>query len=310
MRFTIVFLSTLAFLIFIFLAQPLCAQQLPDDSFKPQNAIDYFEGKTRPQVFLDAAHHNFHRLGGRYKAFGRVLESAGFSVRSNTEDFSAQGLSKADILIVANALDAKNAKNWDLPNYPAFSRAEIEAVFNWVRAGGSLMLIADHMPFPKAAAYLAEIFGFQFLNGYVEIVGQREQYFQREDRSLVDHPIVRGQSKAYQVDSVRGFMGQAFLVPPQARPLMSFTRPSIAYMPSLSWVINDSTPIIQVQGWHQAATMNFGKGRIAVFGEAGMFTAQVQKDGDEIWKMGLSAEGAEQNERFLINTMLWLAQEL
>lgn len=310
MRSTVVFLSTLTFLILLSLAQLLSAQQLPDDSFKPKNNTDYFAHKTRPQVFVDAAHHNFHRLDGRYKAFGEVLASAGFTVRSNTEGFSAQSLSKADILIIANALNARNAKNWNLPNHSAFSRAEIEAVFNWVKAGGSLMLIADHMPFPKAAADLAEIFGFQFLNGYVEIIGQREQYFEREDGSLLDHPIVIGPSEAYRLDVVRGFMGQAFLAPPQAQPLMSFSKPSIAYMPSKSWAINDSTPTIAVEGWQQAATMDFGKGRIAVFGEAGMFTAQVQKDGDELWKMGLGAKGAEQNEQFLINTLLWLARQL
>ncbi|MBB6523655.1 DUF4350 domain-containing protein [Pseudoteredinibacter isoporae] len=302
----------MAWLILLSVCLPgaLFAQQLVDDSFQPKNQRDYFPDKPGPLVLIDSAHHNFHQLDGRYRPFAKVLSSAGFRVQNHSTAFTEKGLAKTDILVIANALNPRNARNWNLPNFPAFTRAEIEVVFAWVKEGGSLMLIADHMPFPKAAGDLAELFGFQFLNAYVEVRGQREQYFDTKGGGLSDHPITRGVSSEKAVSRVRGFMGQAFLIPPQARPLMSFTQPSIAYMPSKSWVFDEDTPIIPVTGWHQAATLEFGKGRVAVFGEAGMFTAQVQKDGDELWKMGLDAKGAEQNEQFLINSLLWLAKKL
>jgi hypothetical protein len=50
--------------------------------------------------------------------------------------------------------------------FSAFSPTEIEVVKNWVKDGGSLLLIADHMPFAGAVADLAKAFGFIFFNGF------------------------------------------------------------------------------------------------------------------------------------------------
>ena len=43
----------------------------------------------------------------------------------------------------------------------------MKAVRDWVKGGGSLLLIADHMPFPGAAGTLASAFGVRFrASGY------------------------------------------------------------------------------------------------------------------------------------------------
>ena len=77
-------------------------------------------------------------------------------------------------------------------------------------------------------------------------------------------------------------------------------------MPAKSWDIHENTPAISVKGWYQGAVLDFHKGRVAVFGEAAMFTAQYVKD-NNAW-FGLKAEGAEQNEQFLLNIMHWLSK--
>lgn len=284
------------------------AQQTVDTTFKPNITRDYFSEGRRPTVLIDAAHNNFHTLNGRYQPFAQVLGAAGFDVQSNLKRFDAKMLADVDILVIANALHKDNLNNWDLPNYSAFTRAEIEAVYDWVRKGGALLLIADHMPFPKASETLAELFGFHFSNGYVEILGHKQQYFERREGSLAQHAITRGLPNEQPVDKVRGFMGQGFLIPPQAQALLSFVKESVSYMPHKSWQIDEQTPTISVTGWHQGATLEIAKGRVVVFGEAGMFTAQIS--GKEKWKMGLRAKGAEQNEKFLINSILWLARVL
>lgn len=53
----------------------------------------------------------------------------------------------------------------------------------------------------------------------------------------------------------------------------------------------------------QVAVKPFGKGRIAVFGEAAMFTAQRSGSG---W-FGLKSPGAEQAQQFLLNIMHWFS---
>jgi len=134
--------------------------------FIPQNKKKTFSEHGSPVVFIDEAHNNFHTIDDGYQPFVKVLESDGYTVKRNKDKFTLASLEKADILVVSNALHIKNKENWNIPNYPAFQPQEIEAVYQWVKHGGSLLLIADHMPFPKASEALAAAFGFKFNNGY------------------------------------------------------------------------------------------------------------------------------------------------
>lgn len=284
------------------------ANQVGVDNFVPKNNKRSFTEQASPTVLIDQAHYNFHTMEQRYKPFAKILRSDGYTVRKNTELFSAATLKEVDILVISNALNKKNVKQWSLPNYPAFNRDEVEAVYHWVKQGGSLFLIADHMPFPKAAAPLANIFGFQFNNGYVEDLKNKQQIFSLSKGNLVNHSILKGRDTAEQVNAIRTFTGQAFLSPPAAKPLLTFNSSATSLMPKRSWKFLDDTPEISVDGWHQGATLEFGKGRIVVFGEAAMFTAQKNRNND--WSMGVSAKGAEQNEQFLLNIMHWLSREI
>ena len=78
---------------------------------------------------------------------------------------------KGKILVIANALNERNVDNWSLPTLSAFSQEEIKIIEKWVYNGGRLFLIADHMPWPGAAADLATVFGFKFYNCFnVDVV--------------------------------------------------------------------------------------------------------------------------------------------
>jgi len=292
----------------VFISLSINAQQQGDMSFKPKNTIRTFSQEQSPLVLLDEAHHNFHTMDGRYRPFVNILKSDGYLVKKNKEPFTKERLAHADILIISNALNVKNVKNWSLPNYSAFSRDEIEVVYQWVKNGGSLFLIADHMPFPEAAEDLAAIFGFQFNNGYARDLNNKKQLFNKSSGTLVDHPILKGTGVKEEVKSVKAFTGQAFLSPSNAKPLLVFGDSATSRMPKKSWKFNDDTPEISVKNWHQGATLEFDKGRVIVFGEAAMFTAQVS--GKAKRKMGVIAKGAEQNEQFLLNIMLWLSREI
>jgi hypothetical protein len=52
--------------------------------------------------------------------------------------------------------------------------------------------------------------------------------------------------------------------------------------------------------------MKVGRGRIAVFGEAAMFSAQLA--GSENEPMGMNAPEAMQNHQLLLNVMHWLTR--
>ena len=106
-----------------------------------------------------------HR-SGRYKPFAELITSDGYQVIPNKEKFTRDVLNKGDILVIANALGAEGMGQPGAAN-PAFTDAECDAVRDWVKEGGSLLLITDHAPMGSAAQCLAKRFGVNMSKGHV-----------------------------------------------------------------------------------------------------------------------------------------------
>jgi hypothetical protein len=119
---------------------------------------------THPKVLFDEAHFNFHTAGGRYKPFADMVTNDGYRVTSNKEKFAAQSLNGFDVLVIANAGAAQQGSADR--SKPAFTDAECDAVREWVRGGGALLLIADHAPAGAAAAILASRFDVDMSKGF------------------------------------------------------------------------------------------------------------------------------------------------
>ncbi|UCD24655.1 MAG: DUF4350 domain-containing protein, partial [Gemmatimonadota bacterium] len=251
-----------------------------------------------------------HTADGRYLAFATLLRRDGYVVRASSTPFSGATLSQADVLVISNALNERNLEDWSLPTPSAFLGEEIDAVRRWVEAGGALMLIADHMPMPGAAEALAAAFGVKFLNGFAfesEVDTDGPIMFRRSDGSLRPHFITEGRDAAERVDSVASFTGQAFEVG-AGTPVMVFRSEAISFNPQVAWRFGDDTPTTRVGGWSQGAVLEYGQGRVALFGEAAMFTAQVAVDGSNRFQMGMNRPEAAQNQQFLLNVMHWLTR--
>jgi hypothetical protein len=281
-------------------------QQIPDMAFSPRVSAVAFEPGRGPHVAIDEAHFNFHTAGGRYAPFAQLLRRDGFVVGASAKPFSAAALSDVDILVIANALNERNVEEWALPTPSAFTADEITAVHDWVEQGGALLLIADHMPFGGAATDLAAAFGVAFTNGYASRpVPTRGLFvFNRVDGSLADHPIVRGRDSAESVTSVATFTGQAFGAR-GAQPVFVLAEDAYLLMPTSADEISEETPRSPAGGLLQGATLKVGDGRVAAFGEAAMFSAQLA--GPQRAPMGMNAPGAEQNAQFVLNVLHWLA---
>ncbi len=285
------------------------AQQVADTAFRPRLGEPAFPAGMGPRVVLDEAHFNFHTLSGRYQTFARVLRGDGFVVQPGTVPFSTASLDGVDVLVIANALDERNVSpsDWSLPTPPAFTTSEVTAVREWVEVGGSLLLIADHMPFPGAAAELAASFGFELMNGFaIQTEARSPIVFRTSDGSLADHAVVQGRGGMNRVDSVASFTGEAFRAPPEAISLLTFPEGVSSLNPALAWEFTEDTERVDVAGWSQGAIMEVGDGRVAVFGEAAMFSAQVS--GPTRIPMGMNAPIAAGNPQFLVNLMRWLAR--
>ena len=294
----------------------LSAQQVPDRAFRPTVENPAYAIGKGPVVCLDEAHHNFHTLDDRFWAFGELVRRDGYVVRAIRATFDRPSLAECRILVISNALPS--TAEWDTypyPTPPAFAPEEVEATHRWVRGGGNLLLIADHMPTAGAAANLAVAFGVTFTDGFaVEGFGTESErdaafakptIFRTADQTLRPHAIVRGRNAKESVVSVRTFTGQAFRAPAIAEPLLVLPATFIALMPQKAWQFGPDTRRVSVGGWLQGAVMRVESGRAAFFGEAAMFSAQVT--GADRSPMGMNAPGAEQNFQFVLNVMHWLS---
>jgi hypothetical protein len=283
------------------------AQQVPDSAFAPPVARPAFAEGAGPTVLVDEAHTNFHTTDGRYYAFSQLLRRDGYVVRGLREPFTRASLSGARVLVIANALHPGNATAWNLPTPSAFRPDEIAAVEAWVREGGSLLLIADHMPFPGAADSLAAAFGVEMGNGFaVDSAEQQSRFrFSRGNGLLAEHAITRGRGGEERVDSVDSFTGQAFRVTGNdAQPLLTLAAGTVLLLPEVAWEFSAQTPRRPAGGLLHGAVLRHGRGRVAVFGEAAMFSAQLA--GSDRRPMGMNDPTAPQNVQFLLNVMHWL----
>ena len=305
-------LKTQILLLMLFASVPAgVAQQVPDSGFSPPIARPAYATGKGPVVAIDEAHHNFHTAVGRYLAFARLLERDGYVVKRGQSKFIRPWLDSVNILVVSNAL-SDSAAEWHLPTAPAFTAAEVSAVREWVAAGGALLLIADHMPMAGAADSLARAFGVHFIDGFAidmttgGIFNHARTASDSALGSLASHAITNGRNGSERVEQVRVFTGQGFRVTARAAPLLTITGLSILmYLPDTAWQVTRRTPRFSAQGLLQGAVLRHGRGRVAVFGEAAMFSAQLA--GQERRPMGMNDPLARQNPQFVLNVMHWLS---
>ena len=116
------------------------------------------------------------------------------------------------------------------------------------------------------------------------------------------HVIIEGRYDIERIEFVATFTGQAFEIPEEARPLLLFGSDYVLYFTEEVGKFTDKTKKISIEGMYQGAVMEYGKGRLAVFGEAAMFTAQ--RIGER--KAGMNNPSAKQNSQFLLNIIHWL----
>jgi hypothetical protein len=239
-----------------------------------------------PRLVIDGGHGNYHTAGGRFAPFAALLRNDGMRVEGTTAPFTDEALAAVDILVIANATHPEDRS--------AFTAAEIAAVTRFVSNGGSVLLIVDHIPYPAAAADLGSELGFDLRNVFAEDDGSGQ--FTRTNGGLTDDPLLEGISR------VRTFAGSAFSVTTAgARPLLRLgDRWTIQTMEGSG--LSTKAP---AAGLLQGALAVMGDGRIAVFGEAGMFTAQIQGPWNS--RMGFNAKDAKQNRDLILRVVHWLA---
>jgi S1-C subfamily serine protease len=279
------------------------AQQFADPEFDAKVDRPAFTDR-HPAVYLDEAHHNFHTADQRYKPFADVLKNDGYQVTPNKTKFTTEALKGCTVLVVANAQGAPLMRNPAAAN-AAFEAAECDAVYEWVRAGGSLLLIADHHPWGASNAALGKRLGVEMgvsrtLDPANSETGMPWQLnFSRVNGLLGDHPILMGRDGSERIDRILTFAGQSLKGPAGSVALLKLSRSAV----------DQTQPTIpgrtgSAAGRAQGLAFTLGRGKVVVLGEAGMLSAQVQ--GRRGTPMGMNYPGID-NKQFALNIMHWLS---
>lgn len=304
-RFLVRRIKALILLLLCFLPGALFSQQVADTAYAPIIERPSYDTGKGSVVFIDEGHNNFHTKDGRYTAFARLLERDGYHVKAYAGAIEKDELEKGDIFVISNALHASNIERWTLPNPSAFTKEEIATMEQWVEEGGSLFLIADHMPMAGAAEDLAKAFGFEFTNGFVfDTLTRAPAFFDLKSGMLTENIITKGRDANEAVREIVTFTGQAFNLPDDATPILTFDDSYANFLPKTAWKFDEETTVLSAEGWSQGAFKTHGKGKVVVFGEAAMFTAQLA--GPSKRKMGMNNEIAPENYQLLLNIIHWL----
>lgn len=264
-----------------------------------------------PRVVIDEAHHNAHRAKGKYRPFARLLEADGYRVVRGRDKLAPGVLANDDILVIVNAAGGPKPQIFgiNLPtpikttrDMPAFTPDEIAYLESWVKQGGSLLLVADHLPFGSAARALASAFGVTMHDGFMEDP-QMERgpagslVFSEENGLLGDHPILAGDHSGTRVRRVLTFTGQS-LDGPDSMTILLRIPPS-----AIESVLIGEQFQEQPAGAAQGLALPHGRGRLVVLGEAAMLTAQ-RSEGS---RFGMNSPDND-NRQFALNVMHWLSR--
>lgn len=289
--------------VLLLLSQIATAQQRPDPDFnvaveKPAYTKNY------PRVLFDEAHNNFHTTTGRYKPFADLLTNDGYHVIRNRKPFTRPALDSFKVLVIANALGAEDMDD-DGADRSAFTDEECDAVRDWVKDGGALLLIADHAPFGGAAENLGKRFQIEMSKGYT--LDQANSLpsgsssllvFSRENKLLLEHPITTGRNDGEMIKRVYTFTGQSLKGPKDSFGFMALADTA------RDKADRNSETDVSAAGRAQGLALKFGKGRVVVMGEAAMLSAQLA--GAENRPMGMNVPGSD-NRQLALNIMHWLS---
>ena len=289
------------FALVILLAPVVIAQQSPDLEFDTSVARPAYKDDG-PRIMFDEAHHNFHTSDGRYKPFVELLSNDGYRVIRNRQPFVKTRLSGFKILVIANALGAEEDDD-EGADKTAFTDEEIEAVADWVKGGGALLLIADHTPYGDAASALATRFGVDMGKGYTfdpenSVAGNPTQLIFSRDNKLLASVIAEGRNESERIKLVRSFTGQSLKGPEGSVEILKLADTATD---KPTYTAETSTP---AAGRAQAIALKFGKGRVVVHGEAAMLSAQIS--GPDKHTMGMNVPGND-NKQYALNLMHWLS---
>lgn len=261
----------------------------------------------KPKVLFDEAHKNHHQIEKTYKPFATLITNDGCLVKSTDKAIDKTALANTAIYIIGTAMGKE-----DPGDKSPFLQSEVDEIEQWVKDGGSLLLITEHFPFGLAMTPVLSKFGLQVHNGYTEdtLLNNKEVrdalLFTKSKGNLNStHPILD------KVERLNTFTGSSVKGDSTWTQLLIFTPNAQNFNVKVN-VKKDGGDITtsveyadfySAKGYSQGICKQYGKGKIVVLAESAFLTAQIDKNGN---KYGMNSPN-EDNKQFVLNLIRWLA---
>ena len=300
-------------IVLILLAACIARTEWPmsnDPAFEATVKKPTYPDSQGPTILLDGGHHNFFIQWDFIKPFADLAEADGYQTVIDDETFTPGYLEKFDIVMIITALPFDFGTRTEVTTETTFTIAEIEALHDWVRAGGSLLVFSEHAPLDQAINPLLNRFGITSSVGTVvdeepqdTTLGLHRIVFSRENGFLnEEHPIIKGRNMSEAIDSVVTFGGS------------SLTGEGYANLLQLSPTAKNQEHPTGVgpigMGNSQALAGSAGEGKIVALADSNGFTAMNFKleDGSSL-SAGMNTENHDWKQ-FVLNVLHWLSGEL
>lgn len=204
-----------------------------------------------------------------------------------------------------------------------FQSQECTHLINWIKNGGSLLLIIDNYYSSSASKNVTDLLGVKVGGGvvtdsknYDKASMRRENLlFSKENNLLAEHIILKGKDKNESVSTVSSFSGTSLKsINNEYSNLLKFSEYAKESKPDSTWTTGKGlfkqtyvrfVDPVSVAGLSQALAFELGKGRVVFLGDGNMLTALVV----EGQKQGMNA-GNNHNKQFALNIMHWLSRKL
>jgi hypothetical protein len=302
MKFTLVALC----LILTFASQ---AQMLNDSPFDTRVALPKYPQGKGPKVLFDKGHFNFIVEMGLAKPLMDLATADGYQVVVDSMKFTKAYLAPYKMLVIFPAMPFKFGSKSQVTDEITFTADELNALYDWVSAGGSLLMFDEHAPIDKSVTPLFNTFGIQLSIGIVSDSLNYETKFTIPNKETLlkftrsngllntDHPITQGEKTGEQINNIMGYSGGGL------------TGAGYTNLFKLS----PSATIKKYSGSAPSGTANsqglagkFGKGKVVALGDCNGFTAMYVMMKSVKFSAGMQVADYDWKQ-FALNTLHWLS---
>ena len=274
-----------------------------DPSFDSKVLQPFYKNAQGPKVFIDGGHHNFFIQRSLMNPFIDLVKSDGYNPQIDSLPITKKHLSTYDIVVLNPAYPFDYGTKKELGDLKAYSKEEIDHVYNYVNKGGSLLILTEKSPMINAMEPLLNKFGITATYGTIaDTLHQDKQFgknvihYSKENGMLtVNHPILKGRNASEEINHIVMITGSAF----KGKDYINILPTSSAAQMGNAGVF---TPV--EQGSSVGLAGKVGKGKLVILSDTEIFIAMLF--GKDKVKVGMQMPNYDLKQ-FALNIMHWLS---